>query len=120
VRAELDARERREAAEALRRAQEAVAASVTDEFLRRHPDWIERYGDGARKHGLEDARFHLAFLASAMEAGSTASFEAYARWTSRMLASRGIAAAFLAENLAQIGVALDEHLEEPSAAFGRS
>ncbi|MBL8114145.1 MAG: cobalamin-dependent protein [Acidobacteria bacterium] len=119
MRTELDTRERRDAAETLRRARESVAAAVTDEFLTRHPDWVGRYGDRARRHGLEDARFHLAFLASAMEAGSTASFEAYARWTSRMLSSRGIASAFLAENLEQIGVALGEHLEEPSAAFGR-
>ncbi len=76
-----------------------VAQSVTDQFLLRHPDWVTRYGDAGRVRGIEDAKYHIDFLSSSIESGSTAPFEDYARWTSRMLASRGIDPEFVAENL---------------------
>jgi hypothetical protein len=72
---------------------------VTDEFLRRHPDWVARYGELARKRGIEDAGFHVDVLAGALETGSPAAFCDYARWCSRLLRSRKIAPQFLAENL---------------------
>ncbi|MBA2378709.1 MAG: hypothetical protein H0V76_03940 [Blastocatellia bacterium] len=80
-------------------AKHVVAQSVTDQFLLRHPDWVTRYGDAGRVRGIEDAKYHIDFLSSSIESGSTAPFEDYARWTSRMLASRGIDPEFVAENL---------------------
>jgi methanogenic corrinoid protein MtbC1 len=79
-----------------------VAEEVTEKFFVRHPDWLERYGERGRRRGIEDAKYHLDFLASAIESGSTASFEDYARWTSRMLSARGIAPHFVAENFQQL------------------
>jgi len=76
--------------------------SVTDEFLRRHPDWVARYGERARRHGVEDAGYHVEFLAAAVEAGSLPAFEEYVRWTAGVLAARGIGVEFLAENLVQV------------------
>lgn len=98
-----DVRERRFVADSIRRARDRVAVEVTDEFLRCHPDWVDRYGDRARTRGIEDARFHADFLASAIEAGGAEPFAAYARWTARVLAARKIAPEFLAENLREIG-----------------
>ena len=89
-------------------AKERVAVAVTDEFLKRHPDWVARYGDLARKRGNEDAAFHVDFLAGAIETGSTAAFCDYARWCSRVLTARNIAPQFLAENLLQIEATLAE------------
>ncbi len=86
----------------LRDRKDRIAASVTDEFLRRHPDWVTRYGDRARRHGVEDAGYHIEFLAAAVEAGSMPAFEEYVRWTAGVLAARGIGIEFLAENLVQI------------------
>lgn len=76
-----------------------VATAATEEFLRRHPDWNERYGKRARTSGVEDGAFHVDFLAGAVESGSREAFEEYARWTSRMLAARGISAVQSAEFL---------------------
>ena len=80
-----------------------IAEAVTEEFLQRHPDWIERYGELARRRGLEDAHFHIEFLIGALLAGDTASFARYALWTSRVLRARHIAPDFLIENLEQVG-----------------
>lgn len=84
----------------------AVAVEVTNVFLERHPDWSLRYGARAMSAGVQDAGYHLAFLAGAIEAGETEAFAAYARWAARVLAARGIASSFLAENLEQIHDAL--------------
>lgn len=103
--------ERTALAEKLRRGRQRVAESVTDEFLARHPEWLVRYGERARTFGIEDACFHVDFLSAAIEAGSALAFEDYARWTARMLGSRGIAAASLAENLEQVGRAFARSLD---------
>lgn len=89
-------------AERVRALSAAVAAEVTERFLTAHPDWLARYGERARTMGIEDAQYHVTFLAGALESGTPAAFADYARWTSRVLESRGIARTFLAENLEQI------------------
>lgn len=108
--------ERRVLADTLRTHREAVAARMTDAFLERHPDWVRRYGDVARVRGLEDARFHIDFLAGAVQAGSHDAFETYARWTARVLGSRGIAPTFLIENLEQLEAELVALVGERDAA----
>jgi methanogenic corrinoid protein MtbC1 len=110
-------RETRSAAEAIRLARDRVAEDVTEEFLRRHPDWVDRYGDRARARGIEDARFHVDFLAGAIEAGSPEPFAAYVRWAARLLLARRIAPVFLVENLRQIGDALRVRLEGEAAGL---
>jgi MerR family transcriptional regulator, light-induced transcriptional regulator len=101
----------------LRGAREAVAHQVTEAFLERHPDWTLRYGDGARRHGVADALFHVDFLAGAVEAGSSEAFASYAAWTARMLHARGIEPVFLQENLRQVQEALAARLSPAHAAF---
>ncbi len=113
----VDLQRRTEIARSISQAKHQVAESVTDEFFRRHPDWVERYGDAGRIRGVEDAKYHIDFLSSAIESGSTAPFEDYARWSSRMLASRGIAQEFVVENLLQIGESLNRTLSDDFAAM---
>lgn len=113
---ELEAKERRSLAERVRALAVSVPAEVTEQFLRRHPDWIAKYGERARVLGLEDARYHLTFLSAALESGSPAAFAEYARWTARVLESRGIATTFLTENLAQLGDAVSARLSPDSRA----
>lgn len=107
-------------ADHLRQLRQSVAEAVTSEFLRRHPDWVERYGDRARVHGIADASFHQDFLAGAIEADSEAAFESYARWTAGMLSARGIAPTFVVENLQQIADALAPHLADADRAVVRA
>ena len=107
--------DRRQIAETLRRHRTQIAVDVTQEFLERHPDWVDRYGNLARIRGEEDAEFHVEFLAGAVVGDDPSAFEDYARWTARMLSARGIAPEFLAENLNQVGAAAARHVESTGA-----
>jgi hypothetical protein len=104
------------AAERIRALKESVAEAVTDEFFRRHPDLLARYGEVGRKRGIEDACYHLDFLAAAVESGSVAAFCEYARWCRRLLGPMGLGPHLLAENLVQIGNSLAEKLGASAAA----
>ena len=108
---------RREVASRIREVAAELARQITEDFLGRHPDWLDRYGNQARARGVEDARFHLDFLAGAVEGGSPRSFEDYGRWTAGVLQSRGIAPRFLTENLEQVGDALQEVLDPEDRAL---
>lgn len=99
---------RRALAERLRTRRHQIARAVTDDFLARHADWLDRYGDQARVRGQEDAEFHVDFLAGAVLADDPAAFRDYARWTVGVLGARGIEPRFLVENLEQVrGVATE-------------
>jgi methanogenic corrinoid protein MtbC1 len=87
-----------------------VAERVTQMFLDRHPEWLLKYGERARKFGIEDAQFHIDFLRGAVEAGSIQAFEDYCEWAAGLLQSRAIASHFLVENLTQIEAALRSEL----------
>lgn len=93
---------RKAAAEALRAKRSDIATRVTDAFLERHPDWVDRYGDLARARGEEDAAFHVDFLAGAILADDPSAFDSYTRWTAGVLGARGIGPEFLVENLEQV------------------
>jgi methanogenic corrinoid protein MtbC1 len=97
-------------ADAVRETSPAVTVQVTEAFLDRHPDWRARYGARAVSAGVQDAGYHLAFLAAALDAGEPQAFVSYARWTARVLGARGIGASFLAENLVQVRDALGTRL----------
>jgi len=95
-------RQRRALAASFADLRRPVAEAVTAEFFRRHPDWLDRYGEHGRARAVEDAQYHLDFLSSALIAGEPQAFADYVRWARRVLEARGIAAAFLRENLVQI------------------
>jgi MerR family transcriptional regulator, light-induced transcriptional regulator len=103
-------REAEQLADIVRQLSRAIATQVTDAFLERHPDWQVRYGARATTAGVQDAEYHLAFLAGAVEAGAPHAFGTYARWAAGVLAARGIRGQFLAENLEQLEQALAARL----------
>lgn len=113
----LSLNERIQLAEKLERLKQPVAEAVTEEFFVRHPDWLARYGERGRKHGIEDALFHQSYLSSAIESGSVEPFAAYARWTVAVLQARNIAPRFVAENLIQVGTSLQPALTSPEADY---
>lgn len=87
-------------------ADHATAASVTEVFFTRHPEWDARFGPRGRRRCTEDARLHLGFLAGAVQAGLPELFADYARWCAGMLAARKIDVAHVAEHFALV----EEHL----------
>lgn len=94
---------------------DAVARAATDDFLGAHPDWIDLYGDRARRFGIEDAGFHVDFLGGALSAQSLESFRRYVLWAARVLAGRGIAARFLIESLEGVSGQLRARLDPVQA-----
>jgi methanogenic corrinoid protein MtbC1 len=106
-----------ELADRLRQLSPAIAVEVTEVFLERNPDWRARYGARAVTHGVQDAGYHLAFLASAVESADIEPFIAYARWTARVLGSRGMASRFLAENLEQVRDAIARRVSPEQTAL---
>ncbi|MFW5866524.1 MAG: cobalamin B12-binding domain-containing protein [Armatimonadota bacterium] len=103
--------ERRRIAAELRRLKRSQAEKITEELRRRSPVCQEHPGEAARTRGIEDTADHIAFLASAVEAGSPEAFREYARWTTRMLASRGIQPHLIAESLRGIAEGLSGDLD---------
>lgn len=93
-----------------------AAEQVTQIFLDRHPEWLLKYGERARKFGIEDAQFHIDFLRGAVEAGSVQAFEDYCEWAAGLLKSRAIASHFLVENLTQIETVLGSGLSPEEQA----
>ena len=106
---------RRELAAEIGRVRDPVADAVTDTFLSQHPDWIERYGDRARKHGVKDARHHIDFLQAAVELNDPTTFRDYAVWCRDLLDARGMGVAFLVENLTAIRDEMAVRLSSPAA-----
>jgi len=96
----------RDLARELRLWKGGLAAEANAEFFRRHPEWEVRHGERSRRRGEEDARQLLEFLAGAIDAGLASPFEDYARWTTRLLGARGIAAAAVAETFEIMGEVL--------------
>jgi len=89
----------------LRKRKGAVAKVVTVEFLRAHPEF-SRFGERAYQRGVEDAEYHVEFLAAAVEAGSATLFGNYLRWTGRVLDARGIGRQLLIDNVHQVTAAV--------------
>ena len=108
--------ERARLAEQMRGFRREIAEKVTEEFLHRYPDWVMRYGDRARRLGIEDAIFHQDFLVAAIETGNPRAFGDYLRWTAGVLGTRGIAPRFLRENVEQIASELQLRLPPPIAS----
>ena len=93
-------------------ADDALPIRVTDAFFSRHPEWESRFGAAGRRRCNEDARFHLSFLAGAIQAGNADIFAEYVVWCAEMLASRNIERAHLLEHLDLV----EEHVPHESAA----
>jgi methanogenic corrinoid protein MtbC1 len=93
---------------------ETMAAAITERHFAAHPELLARYPAVGRQRCLEDARFHLQYLAIAIDAGSRAMFLDYAGWTKVLLAKRNIPVEDLAENLRIIANVIRETLGDTS------
>lgn len=88
-----------EVSRALDARRRALAEAVTARQYELRPDLAERYGERGRAHCLQDAEYHLSYLADAIATSSPPLFADYADWARVMLVSRGIPNEDLAHNL---------------------
>jgi MerR family transcriptional regulator, light-induced transcriptional regulator len=93
-------------AEKIRSSLEHLAAAMTDEHMAAHPEAFARWGPVGRTRCLEDARFHLQYLATALDAESVPMFLDYIGWTKVVLAKRRVGERDLIENLEILGRAV--------------
>ncbi len=82
-----------------------LAVAVMDQMYR-DPFWMARFGDRGRRFAEEDSRYHLSYLAQALEGRDAAPLVSYARWVQGVLTSRGMCTRHLQENLRRLGEAL--------------
>lgn len=85
--------------EQLRAMQAALAEGLVNRQFAAQPELTQRYGPAGREKCLQDANYHLGFLADAMDAGNPALFANYIAWAKVMLGKRGIPAGDLARHL---------------------
>lgn len=107
-------------AESLRAQDGALARTLVERQFAQSPQLAARYGAAGRKKCLEDASYHLSFLAQALELGHPEMFADYIAWVKVMLAARGVAPDDLSNYLSLLRDLLQEKLsaDAGSAAAG--
>jgi methanogenic corrinoid protein MtbC1 len=78
---------------------DVLAVAITDRQYAINPELSARYGEVGYVKCIEDARYHLNYLAQAIGVGSSALFMDYIGWAKIMLARRGISVSDLRLNL---------------------
>lgn len=77
-----------------------LAEAVTARQYEAQPELAARYGDAGRAKCLQDANYHLSYLADSIAASSPVLFSDYIAWAKVMLSARGVPATDLARNIA--------------------
>ncbi len=94
----------------------ALAEAITARHYELQPELVSRYGQAGRERCLEDARYHLSYLAEALSASSPALFADYVSWAKVMLSARGIPASDLTKNFECMGEVLEGNLPSEAGA----
>lgn len=103
------------AAHTIRTRIDELATAIADRHFAAFPQTFARYGDIGRIRCLEDARFHLRYLATALDAHSEEMFLDYVAWTKIVLARRNVPHEDLAENLRIMAITLNDILGAPNS-----
>ena len=106
----------RRCGEALRAHEAELAQAMVARHFAARPELDSRYGPAGRRKCLEDARFHLSFLAEAVAFDRPELFFRYIGWAKVMLASRGISPDDLSDYLSLMRRVVGAHLQPELAA----
>ena len=93
----------------LERRAEIAVGFVAREFAR-HPELEQRYGKIGREKSLQDAGYHLSFLAQALKLNNQGLFLDYIAWVKVVLSQRKVLASDLAFHLGCLADLLREQL----------
>lgn len=100
----------RQAGQAVADARGALAVAVTERHYALNPDLERRFGAAGREKCLQDAHYHLSYLAESLGSALPALFADYVAWAKVMLEARGVPAKDLARNLEVLREVVREHL----------
>ena len=103
------------ASEAVLGQRAALATALVDREFARHPELAQRYGKAGREKSLQDAGYHLAFLAQALALNNQGIFLDYIAWTKVVLGQRKVLASDLIFHLECLAGVLLEQLPAESA-----
>jgi MerR family transcriptional regulator, light-induced transcriptional regulator len=93
-----------------------IAAALVEREFARHPELAERYGPIGREKSLQDAGYHVSFLAQALAVNNQAVFIDYIAWAKVVLSQRHVLTADLIFHLECLAEVLHERLPgEPGA-----
>lgn len=98
------------ASEEIMEQQVALAQLITNMHYTEKPELKARYGKTGREKALQDAAYHLAYLAESIRAESTALFNAYLNWVRIVLEARGVPVEVLLDNINYIDKACTQLL----------
>ena len=87
-----------------------LAEAITARHYEAQPELASMYGEAGRAKCLQDASYHLSYLAEAVAASSPTLFSDYVSWAKVMLGTRRIPAADLSRNLGVMREVLREQL----------
>lgn len=93
-----------------------LARRVADRHLDAHPEFAARFGAIGRMRCIEDAEFHIRYLAQALRFGAPDLFVAYTSWAREMLAARRVEWEDLKQNLELLRDELVRDADEADAA----
>jgi methanogenic corrinoid protein MtbC1 len=100
-----------------------LAEAVTARQYEAQPELAARYGEMGRAKCLQDANYHLSYLADSVSASSPSLFSDYIAWAKVMLGARGVPATDLSRNISimrevvreklpsQLAPVIDEYFE---------
>ncbi len=86
-----------------------AAAIVARQYQEQATLWV-RYGDAGRSKSLQDAAYHLTYLAEAVAAEDKSLFNDYVAWVKALFAGLGFPESALADTLAWTRATLSEQL----------
>ena len=93
-----------------------LAESVTARQYEVQPELAARYGEVGRRKCLQDAGYHLSYLADAVAASSPVLFSDYIAWAKVMLSARGVPATDLSRNISILQEVVREKLSPELAS----
>ena len=101
----------------LRRHQAGIAADLVNRQFAAQPELARRYGQAGREKCIQDANYHLAYLADAIDSGNPDLFTNYVGWAKAMLGKRGIPGDDLARYLELTRTVVSERFEGEAGAL---
>jgi len=103
-----------DASEAIERHRGQITEAMVAQQYARHPELAARYGERGRRKCLQDANYHLDYLAESLAVAQPPLFADYVAWARAMLAGRNIPVEDLIVNLECMSDALRQTLDAPS------
>jgi len=96
---------------------DSLANAIVAQHYALQPELEERYGEKGRIKCLEDANYHLTYLAEAIAASHPSLFANYVAWAKVLLTGIGIPSEELAKNIQVVRDTLKNALSEETAAI---